>query len=208
MALKKPLYDKDGNLVYPEVGIDLDEVVYAGDPEEVASPSPWIETTDIKDSAITTAKVADGAITNVKIANSTIQSGKINWTTIFTDGLDTGWVSATSYINTTYFSARDSSLFSYRILCGVVYWRGELYCHTAPNSSQVNILQSLPEKIRSSGQVNIYGSQYELSNSEYTIWTESDHMVLKQIKQNIPATNNYKGYNFGQMQYISRSMTS
>ena len=91
MALKKQLYDKDGNEIYPNVGLDLDEVVYAGDPEEVASPSPWIETTDIKDGQITTAKVADGAITtakvadsaitNAKIANSTIQDGKINWNT-------------------------------------------------------------------------------------------------------------------------------
>ena len=152
-------------------------------------------TTDV--ATIGTTQIADGAVTKAKI----------DWSTIFTDGLDTGWVSATSYINTTYFSARDSNLFSYRILCGVVYWRGEIYCHTAPSSNQVNILNNLPEKIRSSGQINIYGSQFDISNSEYTIWTENDHMVLRQIKQNISKTNNYQGYNFGQLQYISRSMT-
>lgn len=162
------------------------ETIYA----ETITPTTAVAT-------IGATQIADGAVTNAKI----------DWSTIFTDGLDTGWVSATSYINTTYFSARDSNLFSYRILCGVVYWRGEIYCHTAPGSNQVNILNNLPEKIRSSGQINIYGSQFDISNSEYTIWTENDHMVLRQIKQNIPATNNYQGYNIGRLQYISRSMT-
>lgn len=76
MALKKPLYDKDGNLVYPEVGIDLDEVVYAGDPEEVASPSPWIETTDIK----------DGQITPLKLKGYTTANTTDEWVPVSTSG--------------------------------------------------------------------------------------------------------------------------
>lgn len=53
MALKKRLRDKDGNLIYPDVGIDLDEVIYGSDPGEVSEPVAWIETTDIKDGQIT-----------------------------------------------------------------------------------------------------------------------------------------------------------
>jgi hypothetical protein len=64
---KKPLYDKDGNQIYPDVGLELDEVIYGDDPGQVETPSPWIETGDIKDNQITSAKVADGAITKDKI---------------------------------------------------------------------------------------------------------------------------------------------
>lgn len=48
MAYKKQLRDKDGNVVYPDVGIDLDDVVYSDDPTEpVETPSPWIKPNDI-----------------------------------------------------------------------------------------------------------------------------------------------------------------
>lgn len=77
MALKKQLRDKDGNLIYPDVGIDLDEAIYGSDPGQVETPSPWIETGDIKDAQITTAKVADGAITTDKIPNDSIKPYKL-----------------------------------------------------------------------------------------------------------------------------------
>lgn len=50
---KKPLYDKDGNQIYPDVGLELDEVIYGDDPGQAETPSPWIETGDIKDGQIT-----------------------------------------------------------------------------------------------------------------------------------------------------------
>lgn len=49
---KKQLHDKDGNTIYPDVGIDLDDVVYSDDPTEpIENPSPWIENTDVKPTA-------------------------------------------------------------------------------------------------------------------------------------------------------------
>lgn len=58
MAYKKQLKDKDGNTIYPDVGIDLDNVVYGDDPTEpVTDPEPWIETGDIKDNAVTDDKI-------------------------------------------------------------------------------------------------------------------------------------------------------
>ena len=57
MAIKKQLKDKDGNTIYPDVGIDLGSVVYSDDPTETISPEPWIDTGDIKDNAVTNSKI-------------------------------------------------------------------------------------------------------------------------------------------------------
>lgn len=47
MARKKQIYDKDGQVVYPDVGLNLDEVIYGDDPTEpVDDPEPWIEPSD------------------------------------------------------------------------------------------------------------------------------------------------------------------
>lgn len=48
MAYKKQLRDKDGNVVYPDVGLNLDDVVYSDDPtEEITPPTAWVESGDI-----------------------------------------------------------------------------------------------------------------------------------------------------------------
>ena len=48
MAYKKQLRDKDGNVIYPDVGLNLDDAVYSDDPTEpVDSPEPWIEPGDV-----------------------------------------------------------------------------------------------------------------------------------------------------------------
>lgn len=55
---KKQLIDKDGNIIIPDVGINLDDVVYSDDPTEVIlNPAPWIETNDIIDGAVTPDKI-------------------------------------------------------------------------------------------------------------------------------------------------------
>lgn len=53
---KKQLKDKDGNVIYPDVGIDLDKAVYSDNPE-VVTPEPWVNTTEIVDEAVTSAKI-------------------------------------------------------------------------------------------------------------------------------------------------------
>lgn len=57
MAIKKQLKDKDGNTIYPDVGLNLDDVVYSDDPEPVENPEPWIETGDIVNGAVTKNKI-------------------------------------------------------------------------------------------------------------------------------------------------------
>lgn len=64
MAYKKQLRDKDGNVVYPDVGLNLDDVVYSDDPTEEVTPEPWIETGDIKDNAVTSDKVDLSVLTS------------------------------------------------------------------------------------------------------------------------------------------------
>ena len=185
MATAVTLKESDGSEIYPVTDISLvNNGIHAVD-IEATTPVPAVET----------AMIADGAVT----------AAKINWATVYPAGLDTGWVNANQYINTTYFAPRYA--ISYRILNGIVFWAGEVYCHTAPGNDQRNILVNLPLQLRASGgQVNIYGSQYRVSNSQYTIWTESDHVVLWELNQNIPATADYQGYNLGQLKYISGSL--
>lgn len=54
---KKQLQDKDGNTIYPDVGIDLDNVVYGDDPTTPTTVTPWVNTDDIQDGAVTSDKI-------------------------------------------------------------------------------------------------------------------------------------------------------
>ena len=58
MAIKKQLKDKDGNTIYPDVGLDLDSVVYSDDPTEpIDDPTPWITNNEITDNTIESSKI-------------------------------------------------------------------------------------------------------------------------------------------------------
>lgn len=55
------------------VGVYADDAVFlGGEGSAVGTPAPWIESSDIKNGAITTDKIADNAVT----------SAKINWSTL------------------------------------------------------------------------------------------------------------------------------
>ena len=50
------------------VGVYADDAVFLGsEGSAVGTPAPWIESSDIKNGAITTDKIADGAVSNAKI---------------------------------------------------------------------------------------------------------------------------------------------
>ena len=61
---KRQLRDKDGNTIYPDVGLELDDVIYGDDPGQVETPSPWIETGDIKNGQITSSKLKGWSTAN------------------------------------------------------------------------------------------------------------------------------------------------
>lgn len=137
--------------------------------------------------AVETAMIADGAVTPAKLS-------------------DTGWVLADQYIDTTYFAARDHIY--YRILGGVVYWQGQVYCHTAPNSSDhtANLLTGLPNSVMPSYQVTACGLQYFIPDGEYQMWTETyyanNSIRVWEARQQIPATYDFQGYDLSQLRYI------
>lgn len=76
MAIKKQLKDKDGNTIYPDVGLDLDSVVYSDDPTQTTTPDPWIETGDITNNAVTSDKVN---LTTVTSTTSSISLTAGTW---------------------------------------------------------------------------------------------------------------------------------
>lgn len=71
---KKQLQDKDGNTIYPDVGIDLDNVVYGDDPTTPGAVTPWIDTDDIQDGAVTSNKIDFTTYENVTIVVGGITS--------------------------------------------------------------------------------------------------------------------------------------
>lgn len=121
---KRQLRDKDGNTIYPDVGLELDDVIYGSDPGEVSAPVAWIETTDIKDGQITTDKIASSAITGAKI--DWTSNGGVIKTITDQNGARTG----------VYFA--DGTMICYRVVSGdtpITTAVGSLYYADVPSTS-------------------------------------------------------------------------
>lgn len=59
------------------VGVYADDAVFlGGEGSAVGTPSPWVESSDIKNGAITTDKIANGAVKSAKIDWTTLKTGK------------------------------------------------------------------------------------------------------------------------------------
>lgn len=59
------------------VGVYADDAVFLGsEGSAVENPAPWIESSDIKNGAITTDKISDGAVKSSKIDWATLKTGK------------------------------------------------------------------------------------------------------------------------------------
>lgn len=136
-----------------------------------------------------------GTIATSEITNNAVTPAKLS---------DTGWILADQYVNTAYFSPRTHIY--YRILAGVVYWSGAIYCHTAPNSQSADLMTGLPNDLMPRDEATFYGDQFYVSNSSYQIWTENNGFKVLEYNQNIPATYDYQGYTLTQIQYISGSI--
>lgn len=76
---KKQLHDKDGNTIYPDVGIDLDNVVYGDDPNEVPDMSSLGGITIRSLDGSNTQTISSGSETVVKFPVSESSSGVISY---------------------------------------------------------------------------------------------------------------------------------
>ena len=63
----KQLKDKDGNIIYPDVGIPLGDAVFSDDPTEITQPNGWITSNDLADNSVSSDKLQGGAVTYAKI---------------------------------------------------------------------------------------------------------------------------------------------
>lgn len=133
---------------------------------------------------VTTSLIEDGAVTPAKLS-------------------DTGWVLADQYVNATYFAPR--SHIYYRILGGVVYWQGQIYCHTAPTRADHTeyLLSGLPNNVMPASETSVTGQQFMIANGIYNLWTENNGIRVWEASQQIPATNYWEGYDLTRLHYIS-----
>lgn len=61
------------------VGVYADDAVFLGiEGSAVGTPAPWIDTSDIKNGAVTTDKIADGAVKSAKIDWTTLKCGIVS----------------------------------------------------------------------------------------------------------------------------------
>lgn len=81
---KKQLKDKDGNTIYPDVGVDLTNVVLSDDSSSVVEPTGWVFANDLGSYSVTTAKIASSAVTSAKIASSAVTSAKLGSSAVTT----------------------------------------------------------------------------------------------------------------------------
>jgi hypothetical protein len=77
MAYKKQLKDKNGNVIYPDVGLNLDAVVYSDDPTVVEpEPTAYIGTDEIEDGAVTPSKISSATYSTSEQVVGTWIDGK------------------------------------------------------------------------------------------------------------------------------------
>ena len=109
---------------------------------------------------------------------------------------DTGWVDLTPYINTTYFAARNNHSPAARKIGNIVYFKGEICCHTAVGATSVNLLNSIPSQFRPTSQISGAGCRFSTSDC-FNIYLVSSGSVTISKGSNINVTSDYQGYQIG-----------
>ena len=99
---------------------------------------------------------------------------------------DTGWVDMSSYINTTYFYAREGFAPKARKINDVIYWAGMVYCHTNVDNVYANILQNLPDWVLPVHECNKGGVQW-VTAIPYAMFIDHTGNVTVRQAQNITA---------------------
>ena len=171
--------------------------VYDGTPGTIPNDATLTIQKNGSDVATFTANSSTNATANITVPT---QFSELTGTISNSQISDTGWVLADQYVNSTYFSPRGHIY--YRIRGGIVYWRGGVYCHTAPNSSQEALLLNLPNDVMPATEISYYGSLWYYGNSYWAMYIDNNSFVVHMIEQNIPATQDWQSYNFGNISYL------
>lgn len=171
--------------------------VYDGTPGTIPNDATLTIQKNGSDVATFTANSSTNTTANITVPT---QFSELTGTISNSQISDTGWVLADQYVNSTYFSPRGHIY--YRIRGGIVYWRGGVYCHTAPNSSQEALLLNLPNDVMPATEISYYGSLWYYGNSYWAMYIDNNSFVVHMIEQNIPATQDWQSYNFGNISYL------
>ena len=112
---------------------------------------------------------------------------------------DTGWIDMSSYINTTYFSVRSGFAPYVRIRDGIVYWKGEVLCHTAPTTTVVEMFINIPTTYLPSGttsggnQINGCGVRFDTGDT-YAIYISNNSKIQISGPNVKKTTTGWQGY--------------
>lgn len=109
--------------------------------------------------------------------------------------VDTGWIDMSNNVNTTYFYSRPNANPMVRKIDNVVYWKGAVYCHTAPNDTGARIIENIPSQFLPPYEVSGSGIHYNIG-TPFKIYTYIDNIAVYE-QNNIVATQDYEGFALG-----------
>lgn len=105
---------------------------------------------------------------------------------------DTGWVDLSSYVNTTNLTIRPGEPPEARRIGNQVFWRGSVFCTTAPGSKRLDLLRNIPNQFRPTQEISSAGVRYTYG-IPFRIWYEGGNIQIFE-ENNIPTTDYYQGY--------------
>jgi hypothetical protein len=112
---------------------------------------------------------------------------------------DTGWVDMSSYVNTANFAVRPGYTPMVRKIGNVVYWRGAVYCHTSPNSTQADILTGIPSTYLPYLEQDGCGVHFS-SNTIYKIFISGiGAITVNEGATNIFTTQDWQGFSLSDL---------
>lgn len=113
---------------------------------------------------------------------------------------DTGWIDMSNYVNTTYFSARTEQPPMARRVNNQVYWTGEVYCTTSPNTTSADVLTGFPTWLKGNGEPQYANSGVTFNDGRpyniFIVYSTSLSTTRIQVneKNNIAIQNQYNGF--------------
>lgn len=116
---------------------------------------------------------------------------------------DSGWVSINDCLKTDFFAVRPGYDLQARRIGNLVQLRGRFYCHTAPDTNELHVLENLPEQFRTTREINSCGEMWGTFKT-YTIYTINDYINLSQSDyiSAVSSNESFKSYSLDQLIYF------